>query len=58
MLQLNESCTNGRDVALLVGESHSARPLRILQLRVGVDSGVADAPVKPIHNHRKLNCEI
>lgn len=58
VLQLDESGTDGGDVALLIGESHSARPFRVLQLGVSVDSGVTHAAVQTIHDHRQLNCRI
>ena len=56
MLQLDEPRADGRDVALLVGEGHSSGPLRILQLGVSVDAGVANAAVQSVHNHGELNC--
>lgn len=45
VLQLHESGADGSDVALLIGEGHSARPLGVLELRVGVDTRVAHAAV-------------
>ncbi len=56
MLQLHEASTDGGNVALLVGEGNSAGALRVLQLGVSVDAGVADAPVQSIHDHGKLHC--
>ena len=55
VLQLNESGTDGRDVALLIGERHSPRPFWIFQFRVGVDPSVAHAPVQTVHDHRQLH---
>ena len=55
VLQLNEASADGGDVALLVGEGDAAGSLRVLQLRVGVDAGVADAAVQPVHDHRQLH---
>lgn len=56
MLQLDESGADGGDVTLLIGEGHSPRPLRVLELRIGVDAGVADAAVEAVHDHGQLNC--
>lgn len=55
VLQLNEASTDGSDVALLIGEGDAAGSLRVLELRVGVDAGVADAPVQPVHDHSQLH---
>ena len=56
MLQLNESSADGSDVALLIGEGHTTRPLGVLELRVGVDASVADAAIQTIHDHGQLHC--
>lgn len=55
MLQLDESCADGSDVTLLIGEGHSPRPLRVLELRIGVNSRIADSAIEAIHNHGQLN---
>lgn len=55
VLQLNEAGADGGDVALLVGEGHAAGALRVLELRVGVDAGVADASVQTVHDHSQLH---
>lgn len=41
VLQLHESGANGRNVGLLVAERHSTGALRILQLWISVDAGIA-----------------
>ena len=56
VLQLDEAGADSGDVALLVGEGHAARPLGVLELRVGVDARVADAPVQAVHDHGQLHC--
>lgn len=55
VLQLDESGADGSDVTLLVGEGHSSRPLGVLELRIGVDSGVADSAVETVHDHGQLD---
>lgn len=55
VLQLNESRADGGDVTLLIGEGHSPRTLRVLELRVGVDPCVAHSAVETIHDHGQLN---
>lgn len=55
VLQLDESRTDGSDVTLLIGEGHSPRPLRVLELRIGVNAGVAHSTIETIHNHGQLN---
>lgn len=55
VLQLDESSTDSGNVALLIGKGHSPRPLGILELRIGVDSRVADAAVQTVHNHGQLD---
>lgn len=56
VLQLNKAGADGSDVALLVGEGHASGALRVLELWICVDAGVADAAVQPIHNHGQLHC--
>lgn len=56
MLQLDEAGTDGRDVALLIGKRHPSSSLRVLQLWVGVNASIADAPIQPVHDHRQLHC--
>lgn len=58
VLQLDESGTDSSDVALLIGEGHSARPFWVLQLGVSVDPGVTHAAVQTVHDHRQLNCRV
>jgi len=55
VLQLHEARRDGSDVALLVAERHATRALGILELGVGVDTGVADAAIQPVHDHRQLH---
>ena len=55
MLQLNKSCTYCRYVTLLVTECYTSRSFGILQLRIRIDSGITDTPVKSIHDHRQLD---
>ena len=55
MLKLNKSCTDRCNVTLLAGECHSARTLRVSQLRVGVDTGIADTTVQTSHDQRQLH---
>ena len=55
VLELHEPGRYGRDVALLVGEGDPAGPLGVLELRVGVDTRVADPAVQTVHYHGKLN---
>lgn len=55
VLQLHKSGADGGDVALLIGKGHSARPLGVLELRVGVDPRVAHAAVQAIHDHGQLD---
>lgn len=57
VLQLHEAGADGSDVGLLVGEGDATGAFRILQLRIGVDSGVADTAVEPVHDHRQLHCK-
>ena len=51
VLQLNKTGADGGDVALLIGEGHTARPLGVLELRVSVNAGVAHTPIQPVHDH-------
>ena len=55
MLELHEASADGSDVALLIGESHSAGTLGILQLRVRVDASIAHPTVQTIHDHGQLD---
>lgn len=55
VLQLDESCADGGDVTLLIGEGHSPCTLGVLELRVGVNPRVAHSAVETIHNHGQLN---
>lgn len=55
VLQLDESGADGGDVALLIGEGHSSRPLRVLELWIGVDARVAHAAIETIHDHGQFN---
>ena len=56
VLKLNKARADGGDVALLVGERHSPCTFRILEIGVNIYSGVADASVQTVHDHRKLHC--
>lgn len=55
MLQLYESGRDGSYVALLITESDPAGSFGILELGIGVDAGVTDTAVKPIHDHGELH---
>lgn len=55
VLQLNEAGADGGDVALLIREGHAAGSLWVLELWVGVDAGVADTSVQPVHDHGQLH---
>lgn len=56
VLQLNEASADGSDVALLIGEGHTARSLWVFELRVGVDASVANTSIQPVHDHSQLHC--
>ena len=56
VLKLNKASADRCDVALLAGECHASGALRIPQLRVRVDTGVADTAVQTSHDQRQLNC--
>ena len=51
MLQLDESGADSGDVALLIGEGHTPRPLRVLELWVGVDAGITHPSIQTVHDH-------
>lgn len=55
VLQLNEASADGGDVALLIGEGHAAGPLRVFELGVSVDAGVANTSIQPVHDHSQLH---
>ena len=55
VLQLDKPGRDGRYVALLVGEGHPAGALGVAELRVGVDTRVADAAIQAVHDHGQLN---
>lgn len=55
MLQLYESGRDGSYVALLIAEGDSAGSFGILELRIGVDAGVTDTAVEPVHDHGELH---
>lgn len=55
VLQLNEASADGSDVALLIGEGHTAGSLWVFELRVGVDASVANTSVQPVHDHSQLH---
>jgi len=42
MLQLYKTSADGRDVTLLIGERNTPRPLGVLELRVSVNTSVAN----------------
>jgi len=54
MLQLHKSGRDGRNVALLIREGHTASTLGILKLRIGVNPGIAHAAIQSIHDHGQL----
>ena len=58
VLQLTESSADSSDVALLIGECHTARSFRVLQLRVCVDSSVTHSSIQTIHYHGQLHWNI
>ena len=55
VLKLYESCTDGRNVALLTAERNTTCALRVFELGVGVDPGIAHTPVQTVHDHSQLN---
>ena len=55
MLKLHKPGGDRGDVTLLVGERHSARSLRVAELRVRIDAGVANPAIKPVHNHGEFH---
>lgn len=55
VLQLNEASADGSNVALLIGEGHAACSLWVFELWVGVDAGVANTSVQPVHDHSQLH---
>lgn len=57
VLQLHKSCTNCGYVRLLITERHTSSSLRILQFRVNVDSGIANASVESVHNQGQFDCK-
>lgn len=56
VLQLNEASADGSDVALLIGEGHTASSLWVFELRVRVDASIANTSVQPVHNHSQFHC--
>ena len=50
VLKLDETGTDGRNVRLLIAERYTACSFRIFQLRINVNSGVANPTVKSIHD--------
>lgn len=54
MLKLDESRGDGRDVALLVAESDASCAFGILELGIGIYTGVADTAVESVHDHGQL----
>lgn len=56
MLQLHKASADSSNVALLIREGDPPRSLGVLQLRVCVDAGVANAPVQTVHDHGQLHC--
>lgn len=55
VLELDESCTDGSDVTLLIGESNPSCTLRVFELWISVDPGITDSTIQTIHNHGQLN---
>lgn len=55
VLQLNETSADGSDVALLIGEGHTAGSFRVFEFWVSVDAGVANTSVQPVHDHSQLH---
>lgn len=58
MLQLDESCTDRGDVALLVGECYSTGTFRIFQIWVGVYSCIAHSSIQALYDGSQLNYKI
>lgn len=56
MLQLNKASTDGVDVALLAGETHTPRTLGVLQLRICVDGRITHVAIETVHNVSQLSC--
>lgn len=57
MLKLHKTSADGSDVTLLAGEGHSASSFGVLQLRVGVNTGIAYSAIQAIHYHCQFNCK-
>lgn len=55
VLQLNKTGADCSDVALLIGEGDAAGSLRIFELWVSVDAGVADPSIQSVHDHSQLH---
>ena len=55
MLKLNESCADCSNVTLLAGERHAAGALRIPQLWISVNTGIADAAIQTPHDQCQLH---
>ena len=51
MLQLDKAGADGSNVALLVGEGHTARTFWVLELWVCVNACVAHPSIQPVHDH-------
>lgn len=57
VLQLDKASADSSYVALLIREGDPPRSLGVLQLRIGVDAGVANATIEAVHDHGKLHWE-
>lgn len=56
VLQLYKASTDSSNVALLIREGDPPCSLGVLQLGVGVDASVANAPIQTVHDHGQLHC--
>ena len=56
-LQLDKSCIDRGDVALLIAESDSTSAFRVLQFRVDINAGISHVAKALIHQHGKFICQ-
>lgn len=57
VLELHKASADGCDVALLIGERHSASTFGVLQLWVRINASIADTTVQTVHDHCQFNCK-
>lgn len=57
VLELDKASTDSSNVALLIGESHSASTFGVLQLWVCINASIADTSIQTVHNHCQFNCK-